>query len=214
VRALILSSLIAVVAVVESGCGLGGPCGPLSGGRCTDVAGGGSGGGSDGGASKRAFVTSATYSGDLKTAAGAADGLAAGDALCETAARAQNLGGAWRAWLSAGNTTALSRIADVGPWKLIGGAIVFNNAAGLATTPSSALERDEAGRLVPSADYVFTGTESGGNIVGGDCVGWTSASAYDQATFGYVGSTDSEWTSSRTGKTACSGSAHLFCLEQ
>lgn len=213
-RALILSSTLIVVALFESGCGLGGPCGLLS-GRCTsEVPGGGSGGGSDAGTSKLAFVTSATYSGDLKTAGAAADGLAGGDALCETAARAQNLGGTWRAWLSAGNTTALSRIADVGPWKLVGGAIVFNNAAGLATTPLSALERDEAGRLVPSADYVFTGTESGGNTVGGDCAGWTSASAYDQATFGYVGSTDSEWTSSRTGKTACSGAGHLFCLEQ
>src|SRR5262245_13473231 len=66
--------------------------------------------------SKKVFATAATFTGDLLSAVpGAANGLAAGDVLCSTAAANAGLGGTWRVWLSSGSTSAISRIADVGP---------------------------------------------------------------------------------------------------
>src|SRR3989344_6490978 len=52
------------------------------------------------GGSKRAFVTSATYHGNL-------GGLAGGDAECQSLANAASLGGIWKAWLSDSSTNAI-----------------------------------------------------------------------------------------------------------
>src|SRR5947207_2454473 len=51
-------------------------------------------------AKKRVFVTSGTWTGDLKTHGGGTDGLDGANKLCQGAATAAALGGTWVAWLS------------------------------------------------------------------------------------------------------------------
>ncbi len=63
--------------------------------------------------SKRIFVTSTLYSGNL-------GGLSGADAKCLTAAQSVNLPGTWKAWLSSSTINAIDRIAEVGPWYFVG----------------------------------------------------------------------------------------------
>ncbi len=49
---------------------------------------------------KHVFLTSQSYEGDLVDQTGAADGLLAGDQLCQNAASNAGRAGTWRAWLS------------------------------------------------------------------------------------------------------------------
>jgi hypothetical protein len=57
---------------------------------------------------RRVFITSDFFFGNLVAAApGAADGLAAGDRLCNEVAARASLGGSWRAWLSSDTIDAI-----------------------------------------------------------------------------------------------------------
>jgi hypothetical protein len=162
--------------------------------------------------SKRVFVTASGYTGDLKTAGAAADGLAGGDKLCATASTAALLGGTWKAWLSTDATNAIDRIADVGPWYLMDGTKVFNNKANIMTTPLVTIGRDENGMSVPSG-RVWTGTSDGGGADShGNCKGWTSLQAGDAGVTGDVMPPVGNWTAFAI--TGCDSSARIYCFEQ
>lgn len=219
--------------VIFSVCGCnGGGEGPANG----DAGGGGGAGGvpgAGGGSSttprmgpapgqKRVFVTSSLYSGNLKVEGQAATGLEGADNLCRTAAAAANLGGTWKAWLSAGvpaatvtmSTNAVDRIAEVGPWYRLDGSKAFNNKANLMTAPLVPLDRDENGRPIPGSSslQVWTGTSAGGRWSGTDCDQWTSGFANRSGTAGLATSADQMWTDGAHGN--CGSGLRLYCFEQ
>lgn len=179
---------------------------------------GGSGGGSDFGggtgstgdaSSKRVFVTSTTYSGNL-------GGVAGADAKCQLHADAAALGGTWKAWISSGSVNAIDRIADVGPWYLVDRMTkVFNNKANLQTTPEFAIWADETGGA-PSWSGMsspWSGSDEAGRDSGWDCNGWTSALTTDYATTGDA-STDQAWGGATSGPIECDFTGALICFEQ
>jgi hypothetical protein len=120
----------------------------------------------------RVFITSATYAGNL-------GGVAGGDSACTLAANAGGLGGTWKAWLSTSTASALSRMADVGPWVQVsftGTIPTFNNRANLGTTPNAPLRVNEQGDELFSTVYFWTGTDVGGASGVNTCTNWTSSS--------------------------------------
>jgi len=124
--------------VVGAGCIVLGGCGESTGQQMPP-----DGGADRGGAatdappgSKRVFVTSTAYSGNLGGGAGA-------DALCVASSDAVGLGGNWRAWISAGASDAFTHVDDVSPWYRLDGALVFATKASLRTQSRVRPARDE-----------------------------------------------------------------------
>jgi Protein of unknown function (DUF1554) len=156
---------------------------------------------------KRVFITSVTYSGNL-------GGLSGADQKCTLAAQGANLGGSWKAWLSSGNSAAIDRIADVGPWYSIDGKKVFNNKANLTTIPLSPIEKTEQNTY--QLGNVWTGSEQGGTPSGDDCSAWTVGD--DQAN-GAIGTPAEHQSAGWGGQSPaqawpCSFSQALICFEQ
>jgi hypothetical protein len=164
---------------------------------------------------KRVFVTSATYSGDLKTHGKGDDGLEGADNLCNLAATAANLGGTWTAWLSSSTADAIDRIADVGPWYLVDQCTrVFANKASIAVSgPEVGIDLTEQG-VMPEPYNAWTGSDETGRADPFNCNEWTN----DQPIHGYEGrvglpeSTSSFWTASSSNP--CDGKNRLYCFEQ
>lgn len=167
---------------------------------------------------KRVFVTSTDYSGNLREAGNGVDGPEGADNLCNLAARAADLGGVFRAWLSgAGESNlafhAFERIVGEGPWLQIakdGSSVeTFRNHASLATTPLERIQLTERGDSVTGA--VWTGTENGGRMADSSCRGFASGSSGYNGMSGTAGS-NADWTASTTRN--CSERARLYCFEQ
>lgn len=157
------------------------------------------------------FVTSATHDGNfgaLDPAAGG-NGLAGADALCNSLAAAAGLPGAYVAWLSTPEVTALSRIAAYRGWINVLGQPVFDNPVGAALDPGiadgemfNAVGYTELGGKIATAshEFVFTGTNGDGTLApnnfisNGHCDRWTSggelAGQYGFAWHGTRGFTD------------------------
>lgn len=164
---------------------------------------------------KRLFVTSTTYTGDLRTAGAQATGLAGGDALCAARATAQGLGGTWVAWLSSNSVNAWDRVADVGPWYQAQSAgtsmlLTLTNKAMLRSLPAQVVAVDETG--VARTGDLWTGTTIGGMRSGDSCNNFESGSNQVFGTYGVVGSATQAWTVA--GTSSCSSAKRLLCLEQ
>lgn len=190
-------------------CGSGLTC---SSGTCVAATGMGGGGGSTSTGPKRVFVTSGTYTGNLKTAGNAASGLAGGDALCNLAATAANLGGTWVAWLSSSTARAIDRVTGTGPWMVLGSStVVFNNKANIATKPLTTIGVDENGRLTNNT--VWTGTDNGGGASANTCSNWTFATdGYTyEGTYGDAANNTTNWTS--YSYSDCRTPRSLLCFE-
>jgi hypothetical protein len=157
----------------------------------------------------RVFVTSTAYDADPRRAGGASTGLEGADNLCNKAAHAAGLGGAWVAWLSDTKTNAIDRIADVSPWYLVDGRTrIFADKDALTLSPERAIDKNERGQ--PTGGLVWTGTSSGGFASGSDCLDWTSSAAFE-GTAGAVAT--STWTAQSV-MLACSDVAPIYCFEQ
>lgn len=158
----------------------------------------------------RVFVTRGTYEGafvvDDKR------GVEAADAICQLRAKAADLGGTWIAWLSTSELDAVERVEALGPWRLVGGGIAFDQRAQLYGEPLVALDRDERGEQVDPHDVyrakVWTGTRAGGSKHADTCNDWTSTSALGQ--YGVASGTFT-WTDFSTG--LCGNKYRLVCLE-
>jgi len=153
---------------------------------------------------KRVFITSATYSGDLKGTTGAVNGLAGGDALCTAAGSA--MGGEWKAWLSDSHSNAFDRIDDFSPWYNLSGKLAFPNKASLRSAPAEAILSQKG---IP--DSAWTGTRSGGGKSTDTCSDWTSDVNGTGGTTGIGGG--SQWTELGFGD-ACNSTNALICFEQ
>lgn len=161
---------------------------------------------------KRAFVTSAEYSGDLKAQINASTGLAAADMLCGLAAASARLGGTWKAWIADDGTDAIARMADVGPWYLVDGRTMVFESKARMPWPLVPLNVTETGAPV-SSSWVWTGTQSDGTRqLGSNCEGWSSSNYYKWGGGGLTGSNDYAWTADYDHP--CSSSARLYCVEQ
>jgi len=135
---------------------------------------------------KRVFVTSSTYTGDL-------GGLVGADAKCQAHADAAALGGTWKAWLSTSSEDARDRITD-GHYTLVDGTIVANSLADLTNGGIwQAIELDEYA-VVFGSNQAWTGTLANGTWYDADCQAWTSALPADTALIGYVNLADELWT--------------------
>ena len=156
-------------------------------------------------AKKYVFGTSLGRTGNL-------GGLAGADTICATHASAAGLPGTWKAWLSDETTNAIDRIAEVGPWYLIGTTIVAaTTKASFALSPSAAININENGLNMGSVDY-WTGTASGGaKIAGSTCTSWTTT-AGNGATHGQFNT--GAWTAGGNVSCAFANTLKLACIQQ
>lgn len=182
-----------------------------------------------------AFVTSATGTGNLGGwAAASGAGVAAGDAICQSAAVVAGLtsvgsGRTFVAWLSDSTTDAACHLRGLtgqvptcglgalpatptGPWTRTDGtpfADDLESMLGMAGRIYTPMRYDERGNDAGFAAY-FTGTGGDGALMGGACGGWTAATtAY--ATAGATWQTIWGWTDGTFAD--CSRPARLLCLE-
>lgn len=191
---------------------------------------------------RRVFVTRTAYSGDLKSAGAAADGLAGADALCAIAAQSTSLGGTWRAWLSTTTVKAQDRIVGDGPWVDLKGNVVFNNKANFFTGPLRRIEYDERGDTTvvrfttgeTQGVTVWSGTTSNLTVTRASfgamemltCLDWTTDDRLEMGGFGTSDNSDNGWTEFMTGfvpegavgheegAAQCNSKGHLLCFEE
>ena len=197
--------------IALAGLGLVACGGPISIGDLHDGgAGGGTGVGGGGGAggTKRIFITTLQYTGDL-------GGLAGADQKCNTEAQAAGAGGTWKAWLSDATTDALTRIVEVGPWADFGKftKTIFNNKATLQTIPLAPLYYDARGQQ-SSGNSVWTGTDLGGTKSASHCHSWTSSSSsfLESGAVGYAGNATAQWTQGSVD--LCNTKNSIYCIEE
>jgi hypothetical protein len=123
----------------------------------------------------RVFVTSTLHDANF-------GGLSGADAVCAARAKAQRLGGLWRAWLSDTSHTAQSRLDQpMGGFALLDGTTVANNAVALFS-----------GTLVHAIDL----TELGTPISDGNTEVWTGTGLTGEGNAGYCAdSSGRDWSS-------------------
>jgi hypothetical protein len=146
---------------------------------------------------KRVFLTSTKYEGDL-------GGVYGADAKCASAAQAASLGGGWVAWISDSTEDAPERVHDVGPWYAVDGTTkMFDDKAGLATASLADQWTDENGALI-QAPFAWTATLKG---VKTDltCDDWTTSAGDGGRTLVSLGVTVTM---------ACDAPTSIFCVEQ
>ena len=164
----------------------------------------------DGGGTKRIFVTSTAYTGDLKTQGSAGTGLQGGDTLCQTAATAASLGGTWKAWLSTSTTDASTRISDVGPWYQLDGSKTFESKAALTQAALAFVDINEHGQADGNSGH-WTGTLPSGSPASDNCTDWSSAGSSVHGEAGGVDSLDM-WSGGYID--SCGTKNRLVCFEQ
>jgi hypothetical protein len=144
------------------------------------------------------FVTSELHPGDL-------GGLKGADDICNHAAQAAGVGGAWIAWLADSTTAAIDRVHGDGPWYLMDkSTLAFANHSALTSNPRAPIDLDEAGHTFSPA-YVWTGTNP--FHPPSFCTDWTSTSG--KGTFVYAGAIYSNIVVDD-----CSMMHSLLCVEQ
>lgn len=171
----------------------------------------------------RAFVTSASFTGDLVSAAGGGmDGLAAGDALCATAAKGAGLSGKWIAYLSSGVDAAKDHVVDDGAFYAVDGTTkLFANKLAIGNRAEVEIPDEKGGKptdittgvdkwgdpaAVSGSATFWTGSTASGSVAD-TCASWTSADLFSDGTYGY-------YLQGSFGTGACEHERHLLCLEQ
>jgi hypothetical protein len=161
---------------------------------------------------RRVFVTDGFVLADMGSAL-------SGDAECQSAANAANLGGTWMAWLSDSTTSPATRFAPSNvPYLRLDGTAIATNWVDLTDgTLAAPISVDELGNdLSLSGDgEVWTATSTNGTMGFGDCAEWTSISSalMDYPSVGVLTGTGLDWTDvylqecSRT-------NVRLYCFEQ
>jgi len=154
--------------------------------------------------SRRVFVTSATYHGNL-------GGLAGGDAECQSLANAASLGGIWKAWLSDSTTNAIDRIPDAA-YTDVCGNVLINGKSDIADGEiTGAIRRAENRYYMWEYTYVLTGTENNGMKTIKTCNDWTDSTHHYGATLGQA-LDNAAWSGGDAA--SCSASVtHLYCFE-
>ncbi|KAB2965460.1 MAG: hypothetical protein F9K18_06580 [Thermoanaerobaculia bacterium] len=163
-----------------------------------------------------AFVTSAMGTGDLGSwpQAGAATGLAAGDAICQSVAAAAGIhrSESFKAWLSDAGTDAIDRFQHDGPWMRLDGVEIASSKADLTDTVlASSIHLSDAGDYL-GFSAVWTGTWNEGTGTDDHCTNWTSSSSGLTGRAGLPASTQYNW--SWWASPSCDFAySHLYCLQ-
>lgn len=140
-------------------------------------------------------------------------GLSALDAFCGTYAAAGGLGGTWKAWASDETTNAVDRIADVGPWYLVGtSTLAAANKLAFATTPATLIDVTQTGAVLGAYPIgAATGTAADGRASAGQtCSSWTATTGW------YAGlqmQPANVWQVT-TGTCSSGGGNRLICIQQ
>jgi len=166
--------------------------------------------------SKLAFITAATFDGNL-------GGVVGADAICQAAAdnATPPLSGIFRAWLSDGSSNSPSTrfTRATLAYQLVDGTTIANDWADLTDGVLAApIDVTENGATVVGATGVWTNTNASGGA--GLCCG-ASCSNWSVATFdGFTGGNQGSWSLSSAGWTdtnagvPCDNLRHLYCFEQ
>jgi len=173
---------------------------------------------------KTVFVSSATYTGDLREG-GAGSGLDGANAKCNNLASAAGLtagGRVFKAWLSNSTDSAADRLTHSSvPYVRIDGVVVADDWADVVDGGlANPINVDEYG--IPKGGeygaFVWTGTNTAGYYSGEDkyaCTTDWTCSIYDSSQtgmIGYSGVISSSWTSGSNSR--CSSNRALYCFEQ
>lgn len=157
---------------------------------------------------RRVFVSSTGSTANL-------GGIAGADGRCQTLANAAQLGGTWRAWVSAtGNTPNTRFTKSTVPYRLLNGTLVANDWDDLTDgSLAHGIDRDEKNAVVTNTE-VWTATSTGGNFTSGGCNGFTSAAnGSPTAAQGLSDENDGDWTN--TYVQFCDRTTpRIYCFEQ
>lgn len=167
-------------------------------------------------AGARVFITGGEVLGDFSQEAGAdgAQGVEAGDAICQRDAELLGLdnAGNYRAWLSDTTTAAIDRIESDGPWVRLDGMPVADDKNdlidGLLRVP---LNLTVDGRYLDRPG-VWTGTSISGQPISPNCNNWSSSASTDVGRGGETAFVASFWTEYPFDK-GCSTGQRLICIE-
>lgn len=168
-----------------------------------------------------AFVTEAGFTGSSFGT------IAAADASCQDAASNAGLPGTYRAWLSTGDSTPVTRFtntANAGPYVKVfrrgnngapqPGATVADSFAEMLACPGgicqfSPISDTENGQPAPNIP-VWTGTKSDGSAAADTCLNWTSDAVFGLA--GDLNQADQKWTDN--GTNPCNEARPIYCFQQ
>ncbi len=156
----------------------------------------------------KAFVTSATFTGDLGGQKGA-------DAKCARAAKAVGLSGTFKAWLSTSKRNAKDKLGTARGFVRVDGQPfadqVSDIVAGRIFNP---LDIDENGAAHPD-NAVWTGTLGDGTVATGDtCSNWTSSFFQDDGDTGGSSSGPTFWTDNLgNAGNSCMNAQSLYCFD-
>lgn len=177
----------------------------------------------------RVFVTSQTYSGNLKQYDPAnASGLAGADAICQGLAEYASLPGTYKAWLSdsTGASPATRFVKSTDPYVLVDGTRVADNWTDLTTCQTSdphdclahAIDRTEIGSApatVVVATYTLSSGAAGDSASGlpdPHCNNWSSDTGGLWGTGGLATTSLAGWTLGNAN--TCISGLHLYCFQQ
>ena len=155
--------------------------------------------------SKKVFVTSTTYDGNL-------GGLTGADTICQTRAAAGGVPNAakFKAWLSDSTTNAIDRFSE-NSWYRLDGVKVANSKADLTDgNLFTAITYTETGVYVGNFTLVWTGTDADGIKTANNCSNWTS-NIVVTGMIAIANTADSPWTWWYA--ESCHNSYALYCFE-
>ena len=138
-------------------------------------------------------------------------GLEVADAECTKAGRAYG-GAQWKAWLSSSTISAISRIADVGPWyRLDQTTLLFANRASMVNGPLVQIT-SPSDLLIDNRSTFWSGTLADGSSSADNCQDWTTYIGRNFATIGRVDTSGPGWVDPTP--FTCSYYLALLCVEQ
>jgi hypothetical protein len=158
---------------------------------------------------KRAFVTAATFDGNL-------GGVAGANTKCSTAASNAGLAGTWKAIIADGGNSVYNNISISAATFDFDGNYIANSTYGLFSydlTTKLFISTDENGTAIAEAAKVWTGSTSSGYASGNSCSNWSSNSAASTGTYGIK---TEAWSLERISDSTatCDTVAHLYCVQQ
>lgn len=150
----------------------------------------------------RIFVTSALYN-------GAIGGVIGADAECQALADAENLGGTWKALVSAGETSVRDRVTIDGPvLNMMDEQIAANESDLWDMMLEHPVLYDEKKTARPGD--VWTGTAIDATASGVDCLGWTALTGGGHR--GGAEDVQDDWLN--RGFRFCNWTLSLYCISQ
>ena len=161
--------------------------------------------------SRRVFVTTQTWTGNL-------GGLAGANAKCQDAADAAGLGGTYKAWIATGkaNEAPADHFSkSTAPYVRVDGEVIAANWDDLVDAELAiAINVTEDGVAAGGTNHVWTNVKADGTRLDAamHCTDFTNGAGSQDARVGVRNGTDQKWTDENTHK--CSDSRHLYCFEQ